>query len=78
MERLPRPIATMPDCTSSRTPKGSSTRSMASSFSGLPVASMVIASGATSTTFARNSWTVSSTCPLLRVSAFTFTSSSSR
>ena len=40
-------------------------------FSLLPVASMVTASGATSTTLARNSWTVSSTCPRLSVSART-------
>src|SRR4051794_38908222 len=62
MERLPRPIATMPDCTSSRIPNGSSTRRKASSLSDVPVTSIVTASGATSTTLARNSCTVSSTC----------------
>ena len=45
IEREPRPTPTMPDCTSSRMPYGSSTRSSASSLSALPVASMVTASG---------------------------------
>ena len=49
MERGPRPTATMPDWTSSRMPYGSSTRTSASSLSRVPVASMVTASGATST-----------------------------
>src|SRR5919112_3353090 len=78
MLRGPRATATIPDCTISRTPNGSSTRSRAASLSTLPVASMVTASGATSTTFARNSWTVSSTCERVCRSARTLTSSSSR
>src|SRR5450755_1866736 len=78
IDRVPRPIATMPDCTSSLTPNGSSTRSNASIFSAPPVASMVTASAATSITFARNSCTISSTCDRLCTSAFTFTSNNSR
>ena len=53
-------------------------RAVASSLSALPVASIVTASGATSTTLARNSWTVSSTWPRVSASALTLTSSSSR
>ena len=78
IERGPRPIATMPDWTSSRMPNGSSTRSSAASLSALPVTSMVTASGATSTTLARNSWTASRTWPRVSASAVTLTSSSSR
>src|SRR4051794_37254594 len=78
MEREPRPTATRPDCTSSRMPNGSSTLMRAASLSAVPVASMVTASVATSTTFARNSWTVSSTWDRVVRSALTFTSSSSR
>src|SRR6476620_8027460 len=78
MERGPRPMATMPDCTSSLMPNGSRTRSSASSLSLLPVASMVTASGATSTTLARNSWAVSSTWDRLDRSALTLTSRISR
>ena len=59
IERAPRPTATMPECTSSLTPKGSRTFSSASSLSPLPVASMTTASWETSTTLARNSCTVS-------------------
>ena len=62
IEREPRPMATRPDCTISLMPYGSRSRSSASSLSGVPVASMVSVSGATSTTLARNSSTVSSTC----------------
>src|SRR3954454_15280978 len=78
MERLPRPMATSPDCTSSRMPKGSSTRRNASSLSDVPVTSMVTASGATSTTLARNSCAVSRTCERVCRSALTLTSSNSR
>src|SRR5690349_16225895 len=78
IEREPRPIATIPDCTSSRMPNGSSTRSRSASLSALPTAWTVTASGATSTTFARNSWTASSTAPRVAASARTLTSSSSR
>ena len=45
MERAPRPMAIVPDWTSSLMPNGSSILSMASSLSLLPVASMVTASG---------------------------------
>src|SRR5680860_160235 len=78
IERLPRPMATMPDWTSSRTPNGSSTARKSLSLPALPVTSIVIASGATSTTLARKSWTASSTWPRVSASAFTLTSSSSR
>src|SRR5699024_7384452 len=61
IERGPLPTATMPDCTSSRTPYGSSIRSNALILSPFPVASIVNASGETSTTFAWNICTVSST-----------------
>ena len=44
IERAPRPMATMPDCTSSRIPKGSTTARKPASLSGLPVTSMVTAS----------------------------------
>jgi hypothetical protein len=59
-------------------PNGSSTRIRALSLSCVPVASIVTASAATSTTLARNSCTVSSTWLRLARSALTFTSSSSR
>src|SRR5215467_6460129 len=78
MDLLPRPRATMPDCTSSLMPNGSSTLIRASSLSRFPVASTVTASWATSTTLARNSATVSSTRDLLSASARTLTRSSSR
>src|SRR5919202_6376555 len=78
MEREPRPIATRPDCTISLMPYGSRSRSSASSLSGLPVASMVSVSGATSITRARNSSTVSSTWLRCARSARTLTSSNSR
>src|SRR3954449_9042311 len=78
MLRGPRATATIPDCTISRTPNGSSTRSSAASLSTLPVASTVTASGETSTTLARNSCTVSSTCERVCRSARTLTSISSR
>src|SRR5688572_7628904 len=71
-------MATMPDCTSSRIPKGSSTRRKSPSLSALPVTWIVTASGATSTTLARKSWTASSTAPRLWASAFTLTSINSR
>ncbi len=78
IEREPRPMATRPDCTISLIPNGSRSRSSASSLSAVPVASMVSASGATSTTRARNSDTVSSTCDRVGRSARTLTRSSSR
>src|SRR5215471_1550270 len=78
MERLPRPMATIPDCTSSLIPNGSSTLISASSFSRFPVASTVITSSATSTTLARNRLTVSSTRDLLSASALTLIRISSR
>src|SRR5690348_16620395 len=78
MERLPRPMATMPDWTSSLIPNGSSTLISASSFSRFPVASTVITSRATSTTLARNRLTVSSTRDLLSASALTLIRISSR
>src|SRR4051812_9648386 len=68
----------MPDCTSSRMPYGSSIRSSAPILSDVPVASTVSASGETSTTLARKSWTVSRTWLRTVLSARTFTSSSSR
>src|SRR5450830_425360 len=78
MEREPRPIATVPDWTISRTPNGSSAVSRAASLSGPPVASIVTASGTTSMTRARNSWTTSRTPERLGPSARTLTMSSSR
>src|ERR1700677_4224491 len=78
MERPPRPMATMPDWTSSLIPNGSSTLISASSFSRSPVASTVMTSSATSTTRARNRLTVSSTRDLLSASALTLTRISSR
>src|SRR5689334_14632007 len=78
MERLPRPMATMPDWTSSLIPNGSSTLISASSFSRFPVASTVITSRATSTTLTRNRLTVSSTRDLLSASALTLIRISSR
>src|SRR5215469_15389298 len=78
MDLLPRPRATMPDCTSSLMPNGSSTLIRASSLSRFPVASTVTASCATSTTLARKSATVSSTRDRLSASARTLTSRSSR
>src|SRR3954453_17714734 len=78
MLREPRETATMPDWTISRTPNGSSTRSSAASLSTLPVASMVTASGDTSTTLARNSCTVSRTADRVWTSARTLISISSR
>src|ERR1700730_12702837 len=78
MDRPPRPMATMPDWTSSLIPNGSSTLISASSFSRLPVTSTVITSIATSTTRARNSVTVSSTRDRLSPSALTLIRISSR
>src|SRR5690348_4878431 len=78
MDREPRPIATAPDWTISLIPYGSRSRINASNFSAVPVASIVSASGATSTTLARNSCTVSSTCERTGRSARTLMSSSSR
>src|ERR1700683_3723440 len=78
MERPPRPMATMPDWTSSLIPNGSSTLISASSFSQLPVACMVTTSMAPSTTRARNSLTVSSTRDRLSASARILTRISSR
>src|SRR6185436_18062370 len=78
IEREPRPIATIPDWTSSRMPKGSTSRMNDASLSALPVISIVTASVATSTTRALNSATASRTCPRDSASALTLTSSSSR
>src|SRR6516165_4025229 len=78
MERPPRPMATIPDCTSSLMPNGSSTLISASSFSRFPVASTVITSSATSTTLARNRLTVSSTRDRLSASALILIRISSR
>src|SRR5664279_4428386 len=62
MDRGPRPSATMPDCTSSRTPNGSSIFVNASSLSLVPVASTVTESGATSMMCARNISTIETIC----------------
>src|SRR5260370_251180 len=78
IERRRRPMPTIPDCTSSLIPKGSSTLISASSFSRFPVASTVITSSATSTTLARNRLTASSTRDLLSASALTLIRISSR
>src|SRR5260370_8434922 len=78
IERRRRPMPTIPDCTSSLIPNGSSPLISASSFSLFPVASTVITSRATSTTLARNRFTASSTRDLLSASALTFTRISSR
>lgn len=51
---------------------------MADSFSLLPVASIVTASGETSTVLARNSWTISTIWERVSLSARTFTRTSSR
>src|SRR5271166_998574 len=71
-------MATIPDCTSSLIPNGSSTLISASSFSRFPVASTVITSSATSTTLARNRLTASSTRDRLSASALTLIRISSR
>src|SRR5271165_6593041 len=71
-------MATMPDCTSSLIPNGSSTLISASSLSRFPVASTVITSSATSTTLARNRLTASSTRDRLSASARTLIRISSR
>src|SRR5919198_2465621 len=78
MDRAPRPMAMLPDCTNSLMPNGSSILSMASSFSVDPVASMVTASGETSTVLARKSWTISTIWERVSLSARTFTRTSSR
>src|SRR6266536_1428776 len=78
IDRGPRPMPTMPDCTSSLIPKGSSTRTSAKSLSLLPVASIVTVSVETSTALAWNSLIVSIRCVRVSVSARTLTSSSSR
>src|SRR5215472_3005278 len=78
MDRPPRPTAIVPDWTSSLMPNGSRTRTSASSLSWLPVASTVTASSATSTTWARNSPTVSSTFDRVSLSARTLIRMSSR
>ncbi len=59
-------------------PYGSSTRRNASSFAGVPVASMVNDSVDTSTTLARNRFTASMTWPRVVASVRTLTSASSR
>src|SRR6202142_4421709 len=71
-------MATIPDSTSSLIPNGSSTLISASSLSRFPVASIVMTSSATSTTLARNRFTVSSTRDLLSASALTLIRISSR
>src|SRR5690606_26967219 len=78
MDLAPRPMATIPDCTISRMPYGSSMRSSAEALSAVPVGSMVSASGETSTSLARNSCTVSSTWLRTVASARTLTSNNSR
>src|SRR6478752_3821682 len=78
IERAPRPMAMVPDWTSSVMPYCSSIFSMASSLSAPPVASIVTASGETSTVLARNSWTISTIWERVSLSARTFTRTSSR
>src|SRR6185295_4758747 len=78
VERGPRPTATMPDCTISLIPYGSSTLSSAASLSAVPVASIVTDSVPTSTILARNRFATSSTALRTAASARTLTSSSSR
>src|SRR6185312_2107616 len=74
----PRPRATVPDCAISLIPSGARTASSACSLSGVPVASRVTVSVLTSTTWARKSSAVWSTCVRSASGARTFTSSSSR
>src|SRR5690625_901138 len=78
IERGPRPTPTIPDCTNSRMPYGSSTFRRASNLSDDPVASMVTASVATSTTFARKSSAVWRTWGRVSGVVRTFTNNSSR
>src|SRR6478609_1853925 len=78
IERAPRPMAMVPDWTSSLMPYCSSILSIASSLSAPPVASIVTASGETSTVLARNSWTISTIWERVSLSARTFTRTSSR
>src|ERR1700753_3775688 len=78
MPRGPRDRDTIPDWAISRIPKGSSTRSSASSLRPSPVASMVNDSGDTSITLPRNKFTASITWLRLPASARTLISASSR
>src|SRR5262249_34814086 len=76
--RGPRDIETIPDWAISRIPKGSKTRSSASSLPLSPVASMVNASGDTSITLPRNRFTASITWLRVPASARTLISTNSR
>src|SRR6478609_3008573 len=78
MPRGPRDSDTTPDCASSRIPYGSSTRINASSFAGVPVASIVNESVVTSTTLARNRFTASMTWLRVVASVRTLIKASSR
>ena len=78
IEREPRPIATMPDWTSSRIPNGSRILSTSAILALLPITWTVTASVATSTTLARNSWTTSRIWPRVSAVAATLTRISSR
>ena len=68
----------MPDCTSSRTPNGSSILTSASSLSLVPVASTVTASGVMSMIRARNISTIETICGRVAPSERSLISSSSR
>src|SRR5947209_10481179 len=78
MERGPRPSATVPDWAISLIPSGDRTARSACSLSGVPVASRVTVSVLTSTTRARKSSAVCSTCVRSASGARTLTMSSSR
>ena len=78
MEREPRPMATRPGLHHLLDAVRLEVAQQRVQLVGVPVASIVRVSGATSTTFARNSSTVSSTCVRTARSARTLTSSSSR
>ena len=78
IDRGPRPRATMPDCTSSRTPNGSSILIRASSLSLVPVASTVTASGVMSMIRALNISTIDTICGLVLPSERSLINSSSR
>ena len=68
----------MPDCTSSRTPNGSSILTNASSLSLVPVASTVNASGVMSMMCARNMSTIVTICGLVLLSDRNLINRSSR
>src|SRR6478752_524982 len=78
MDRGPRPSATIPDCTSSRTPNGSSIFTSASSLSLVPVASTVTASRVMSMILARNISTIETICGRVVPSDRNLSSNSSR